>query len=190
MLLLYHSEGCKTSETVFHWCYVSDLCTTPCNVMSGHHIVVIQFYLVRASTSSMSVAIYPCYLWNARNITIWCYLCGGKPYPIDAPSSIGVRDKKIFGRFFGRKCYPWHGEYKYSAPFSGKYYPHWSTGKDWNNEKHMHFQRQQAESKQSDITLFHNVNHFAKTGLQKRLTLWNRRNSKVVLDIGHLEDIV
>jgi hypothetical protein len=28
MFLLYHSEGCNTSETVFHWCYVNDLHTT------------------------------------------------------------------------------------------------------------------------------------------------------------------
>jgi hypothetical protein len=28
MFLLYYSEGCNTSETVFHWCYVSDLHTT------------------------------------------------------------------------------------------------------------------------------------------------------------------
>jgi hypothetical protein len=28
MFLLYHSEGCNTSETVFHWCYVNDLRTT------------------------------------------------------------------------------------------------------------------------------------------------------------------
>jgi hypothetical protein len=27
MFLLYHSEGCNTSETVFHWCYVNDLHT-------------------------------------------------------------------------------------------------------------------------------------------------------------------
>jgi hypothetical protein len=28
MFLLYHSEGCNTSDTVFHWCYVNDLHTT------------------------------------------------------------------------------------------------------------------------------------------------------------------
>jgi hypothetical protein len=28
MFPLYHSEGCNTSETVFHWCYVNDLHTT------------------------------------------------------------------------------------------------------------------------------------------------------------------
>jgi hypothetical protein len=28
MLLLYHSDRCNTSETVFHWCYVNDLHTT------------------------------------------------------------------------------------------------------------------------------------------------------------------
>jgi hypothetical protein len=28
MFLLYHSDRCNTSETVFHWCYVSDLHTT------------------------------------------------------------------------------------------------------------------------------------------------------------------
>jgi hypothetical protein len=28
MFLLYHSEGCNTSEMVFHWCYVNDLHTT------------------------------------------------------------------------------------------------------------------------------------------------------------------
>jgi hypothetical protein len=28
MFLLYHSDGCNTSETVFHWCYVNDLHTT------------------------------------------------------------------------------------------------------------------------------------------------------------------
>ena len=37
MFLLYHSEGCNTSETVFHWCYVNDLHTTPCSGMLGHH---------------------------------------------------------------------------------------------------------------------------------------------------------
>jgi hypothetical protein len=26
--MLYHSEGCNNSETVFHWCYVNDLRTT------------------------------------------------------------------------------------------------------------------------------------------------------------------
>jgi hypothetical protein len=28
MFLLYHSDGCNNSETVFHWCYVNDLHTT------------------------------------------------------------------------------------------------------------------------------------------------------------------
>jgi hypothetical protein len=28
MFLLYHSDQCNTSETVFHWCYVNDLHTT------------------------------------------------------------------------------------------------------------------------------------------------------------------
>jgi hypothetical protein len=28
MFLLYHSDRCSTSETVFHWCYVNDLHTT------------------------------------------------------------------------------------------------------------------------------------------------------------------
>jgi hypothetical protein len=28
MFLLYHSDRCNTSETLFHWCYVSDLHTT------------------------------------------------------------------------------------------------------------------------------------------------------------------
>jgi hypothetical protein len=28
MFLLYHSEGCNTSEIVFPWCYVNDLHTT------------------------------------------------------------------------------------------------------------------------------------------------------------------
>jgi hypothetical protein len=28
MFLLYHSDGCNTTETVFHWCYVNDLHTT------------------------------------------------------------------------------------------------------------------------------------------------------------------
>jgi hypothetical protein len=28
MFLLYHSNGCNTSETVFYWCYVNDLHTT------------------------------------------------------------------------------------------------------------------------------------------------------------------
>jgi hypothetical protein len=28
MFLLYHSEGCNTSEIVFYWCYVNDLHTT------------------------------------------------------------------------------------------------------------------------------------------------------------------
>jgi hypothetical protein len=28
MFLLYHSDRCNTSETVFHWCYVNDLRTT------------------------------------------------------------------------------------------------------------------------------------------------------------------
>jgi hypothetical protein len=28
MFLLYYSDGCNTSETVFHWCYVNDLHTT------------------------------------------------------------------------------------------------------------------------------------------------------------------
>jgi hypothetical protein len=28
MFMLYHSDGCNTSETVFHWCYVNDLHTT------------------------------------------------------------------------------------------------------------------------------------------------------------------
>jgi hypothetical protein len=28
MFLLYHSDGCNTSETVFQWCYVNDLHTT------------------------------------------------------------------------------------------------------------------------------------------------------------------
>jgi hypothetical protein len=28
MFLLYHSDRCNTSETVFHWCYVNDLHTT------------------------------------------------------------------------------------------------------------------------------------------------------------------
>jgi hypothetical protein len=28
MFLLYHSDRCNTSETVFHWCYVNGLHTT------------------------------------------------------------------------------------------------------------------------------------------------------------------
>jgi hypothetical protein len=28
MFLLYHSDRCNTSETMFHWCYVNDLHTT------------------------------------------------------------------------------------------------------------------------------------------------------------------
>jgi hypothetical protein len=28
MFLLYHSDRCNTSETVFHWCYINDLHTT------------------------------------------------------------------------------------------------------------------------------------------------------------------
>jgi hypothetical protein len=28
MFLLYHSDRCNTSETVFHWCYVNELHTT------------------------------------------------------------------------------------------------------------------------------------------------------------------
>jgi hypothetical protein len=28
MILLYHSDGCNTGETVFHWFYVNDLHTT------------------------------------------------------------------------------------------------------------------------------------------------------------------
>jgi hypothetical protein len=28
MFLLYHSDRCNTSETVFHWCYINDLYTT------------------------------------------------------------------------------------------------------------------------------------------------------------------
>jgi hypothetical protein len=28
MFLLYHSDQCNTSETVFYWCYVNDLHTT------------------------------------------------------------------------------------------------------------------------------------------------------------------
>jgi hypothetical protein len=28
MFLLYHSDGCNTSEMGFHWCYVNDLHTT------------------------------------------------------------------------------------------------------------------------------------------------------------------
>jgi hypothetical protein len=28
MFLLYQSDGCNTSEMVFHWCYVNDLHTT------------------------------------------------------------------------------------------------------------------------------------------------------------------
>ena len=36
MFLLYHSEGCNTDGTVFHWCYVNDLSTTTCSGMLGH----------------------------------------------------------------------------------------------------------------------------------------------------------
>jgi hypothetical protein len=28
MFVLYHSEGCSTSDTMFHWCYVNDLHNT------------------------------------------------------------------------------------------------------------------------------------------------------------------
>jgi hypothetical protein len=42
MFLLYHSDGCNTSETVFYWCYVNDLHTTHAVVcwvtaLSSHH---------------------------------------------------------------------------------------------------------------------------------------------------------
>jgi hypothetical protein len=40
MFLLYHSDRCNTSETVFHWCYVNDLHTTHavvCWVTTGFH---------------------------------------------------------------------------------------------------------------------------------------------------------
>jgi hypothetical protein len=47
MFLLYHSEGCNTSETVFHWCYVNDWHTT--------HAVV---WWVTAPTD-ISVALHP-----------------------------------------------------------------------------------------------------------------------------------
>jgi hypothetical protein len=30
MFLLYHYEGCNTSGTVFYWCYINNLHTTPC----------------------------------------------------------------------------------------------------------------------------------------------------------------
>jgi hypothetical protein len=33
---LYHSERCNMSGTVFHLCYVNDLCTTPCSGTLGH----------------------------------------------------------------------------------------------------------------------------------------------------------
>ena len=42
MFLLYHSDGCNTSETVFHWCYVNDLHTTRAVVCwvtaCSHHV--------------------------------------------------------------------------------------------------------------------------------------------------------
>jgi hypothetical protein len=51
MFLLYHSDGCNTSETVFHWCYVNDLHTTHavvCWVTAPNmiKIIVVQFYML------------------------------------------------------------------------------------------------------------------------------------------------
>jgi hypothetical protein len=37
MFLLYHSKGCNICEMVLHECYVSDLHTTTCSGMLGHH---------------------------------------------------------------------------------------------------------------------------------------------------------
>jgi hypothetical protein len=48
MFLLYHSDRCNTSETVFHWCYVNDLHTTHavvCWVTTTVVIFIIYSYI-------------------------------------------------------------------------------------------------------------------------------------------------
>jgi hypothetical protein len=56
MFLLYHSDRCNTSETVFHWCYVNDLHTTHavvCWVTTSRHGFVERtnmFHLVASVT--------------------------------------------------------------------------------------------------------------------------------------------
>jgi predicted nucleic acid-binding protein len=45
MFLLYHSDRCNTSETVFHWYYVNDLHTTHavvCWVTTSGFITVLK----------------------------------------------------------------------------------------------------------------------------------------------------
>jgi hypothetical protein len=50
MFLLYHSDGCNTSEMVFHWCYVNDLHTT--------HVVVCWVTAIHHEINSQGVYIY------------------------------------------------------------------------------------------------------------------------------------
>jgi hypothetical protein len=50
MFLLYHSDRCNTSETVFHWCYVNDLHTTRSGML-GHHM---DYHLYAASSIGLT----------------------------------------------------------------------------------------------------------------------------------------
>src|SRR4051812_33870757 len=54
MFLLYHSEGCNMSETMFHLYYINDLYSTPCSGIRGspHHISnYIKFQVPTAGTN-------------------------------------------------------------------------------------------------------------------------------------------
>jgi hypothetical protein len=51
MFLLYHSEGCNISGTVFHWCYVNDLHTT--------HAVVCWFTAAGIRANTLTLGLKP-----------------------------------------------------------------------------------------------------------------------------------
>jgi hypothetical protein len=51
MFLLYHSDRCNTSETVFHWCYVNDLHTT--------HVVVCWVTIAGIRANALTLGLKP-----------------------------------------------------------------------------------------------------------------------------------
>jgi hypothetical protein len=57
IFLLYHSNRCNTSVTVFHWCYVNDLHTT--------NVVVCWVTIVGIRANALTLGLKP---FNRRSV--------------------------------------------------------------------------------------------------------------------------
>jgi hypothetical protein len=54
MFLLYHSDQCNTSGTVFHWCYVNDLHTTHAVICWVTTFTLLAFSMVIVANASLT----------------------------------------------------------------------------------------------------------------------------------------